>query len=596
MTLSVYSVLIALFSASSDWAGSNTCLTCHRDQHRSWQKTYHSTMTQWASRESVQGDFSGQTLTYFGESVRLESSDDGYFMSYISSDGSVSKSLPVVRTTGSHRYQQYFTQDDAAGVGNYWRLPLLWLTAEQRWTHMNAVFLGTDAQDFNAHLNLWNQNCIFCHTTGPVPGETNLDELSRRVAMGERIDYRYEPRYESRQADLGIACESCHGPGAEHARLNRNPLRRYRLHHGDEPDPSIVNPARLDAERSSSLCGQCHAQRVPLQTQDIRQWLKSGPTFRAGDKLSDHVQPIHAGMSQFELRFWPDGVPRLSAYEFQGMTESACYLSDELSCISCHSGHEGRPEGMITETGLSNTACAGCHESIGENVSEHSGHSEDSPGSLCYNCHMPRMVYGVMTLHRSHKIEIPEPMEAVFMERPDACSNCHVDHSAEWAADAIAASYAPDISDARGSRLINDYLAGDVVQRAVALYHLGRFDNGDTVKERAFVIPFLLHALDDNYPMIRWLARQSLLSFSDRDRELSASLRLDVLQDYDYIDDSDTHSQTVRILVQNWLSLNKTNLNLLPASRYVSADGRLKPSEVAARLALRSSKELEIGE
>lgn len=586
--------------AAEDWTGSGTCLTCHRDNHRSWQATYHSRMTQWSAPSTVQGEFDGQIVEYFGQKVRLEREGDRYFMSQLDDQERMIKRLPVIRTTGSHRYQQYFTQDDQAGTGNYWRLPLLWLTGERRWTHMNAVFLGKDDQDFNAHLTLWNQNCIFCHTTGPVPGETNLEELSQRLAAGQTIDYRYAPRYQSTQTELGIACESCHGPGAEHARLNRNPIRRYRLHFSDEPDPSIIHPERLPSDRSAAVCGQCHAQRVPLNPQDIRVWLDTGPTFRAGDRLEDHVRPIRADLPEFAHRFWADGVPRLSAYEYQGLTASACFESEALDCDSCHSGHSGRPEGMIEDHSLGNQVCSSCHQHIAQNLTAHTGHAPESTGSLCYNCHMPKIVYGVMTLHRSHRIEVPDPGRQARDQRPDACSNCHVDRTLDWAIRAAGAEPATDRvprSEATSAaRLIENYLSGDPVQRAVSLYHLGQYDNGDDAADRAFAVPFLLHALVDQYPMIRWFSRLALLKMAELDPGLGTQLGLSALIEWDYIGPIDQRDAIREDLNRRWREIDKRGFDLTAGGPYLTANGQLQMPLIEPRLAERDGKEIDIGE
>ena len=48
------------------YVGSANCVDCHKDRHRSWEKTYHRTMTQEASATSVVGDFNGEPLTYWG--------------------------------------------------------------------------------------------------------------------------------------------------------------------------------------------------------------------------------------------------------------------------------------------------------------------------------------------------------------------------------------------------------------------------------------------------------------------------------------------------------------------------------------------------
>ena len=59
-------------------------------------------------------------------------------------------------------------------------------------------------------------------------------------------------------AEFGIACEACHGPGAEHIAFHKSMAR------DQEVDP-IVNPAKLTHERSTEVCGQCHLVSCELR-------------------------------------------------------------------------------------------------------------------------------------------------------------------------------------------------------------------------------------------------------------------------------------------------------------------------------------------
>ena len=97
----------------------------------------------------------------------------------------------------------------------------------------------------------------------------------------------------------------------------------------------------------------------------------------------------------FASRFWQDGSPRLTAYEYQGMTRSKCFRAGKpgqrITCISCHSMHGGDPRGQLTEKMKTNAACTQCHQQFATPVQlvEHTKHPAESTGSLCYNCHMP---------------------------------------------------------------------------------------------------------------------------------------------------------------------------------------------------------------
>src|SRR4029077_17620597 len=67
----------------------------------------------------------------------------------------------------------------------------------------------------------------------------------------------------------------------------------------------------------------------------------------------------------------------------------------------------------------------------------HTHHEPTGAGARCVGCHMPRIVYGVLDIHRSHRIEVPDPARAAGLGRPDACTGCHADQSAECAAGAF---------------------------------------------------------------------------------------------------------------------------------------------------------------
>src|SRR5260370_2489754 len=45
---------------------------------------------------------------------------------------------------------------------------------------------------------------------------------------------------------------------------------------------------------------------------------------------------------------------------------------------------------------------------------------------------MPRLVYSLLTRHRSHKIEIPQIADSLGSGKPHACNLCHLDKSLGW--------------------------------------------------------------------------------------------------------------------------------------------------------------------
>jgi hypothetical protein len=542
------------------YVGSASCRACHEDHHRSWHRTFHRTMTQDASTPgAVLGDFSGAVYRYGGVAARMDRDATGAFrMTFTrqmpgaggagTAAAAMATAAPVTaiisRAVGSRRYQQYLTR---VGDREY-RLPMAFNVEERRWFHMNGAFLTPDPDDaldvpepssssssstaaaaavgssapvaarddpprfgggsYDRHVARWNDNCVFCHNVAPDPG--------RDPASGA---------FRTTVAEMGIACEACHGPGGAHARANRDPLRRYLLHLAPRADPTIVNPSRLSAERSADLCGRCHGQRI---SDDVGRFLEHGDPFVPGDNLGLYSSPLWQGTTLsgeaevFAARFWADGTPRLTAYEYQGLLQSPCTQRGTLTCTSCHGMHEGDPRGQLRPSAAADGACTGCHAALAgpAAAARHSHHDAAGPGARCVACHMPRIVYGVLDVHRSHRIEVPDPARDAAAGRPDACTGCHVDETRGWAAAETrrlwGAGGAPPATraaaDAAGwAGPLQMVLSGDPIARAVAADAIGRAPPAAGAAAGARRLGLLLDVMaNDDYPAVRHLAWRAL--------------------------------------------------------------------------------------
>jgi predicted CXXCH cytochrome family protein len=500
---------LSLHGAS--YVGSRSCKPCHPGNYASWHRTFHRTMTQQASKASVLGDFAHGRFDYMGVQARMQRDPQGRFVMEFSRRGGLEHwSATVERTVGSRRYQQYLARDRDL----YYRLPLAWNIEERRWMHMNGAFLTPDPSpsepgaaiersDYDRHVTRWNDNCIYCHNVAPNPG---LDSASGR--------------FDSTVAELGIACEACHGPASHHVERNRDPLRRFALHLSGRADPTIANPARLTPARSAQVCGHCHGQRM---APDIERVQREGDRFVPGDDLARYSRPLVRDSMQngergvFASRFWPDGTARLTAYEYQGLLQSACARRGELTCTSCHGMHEGDPRGQIRVERVGDAACTGCHSQLASDRSKasHSHHAASGEGARCVNCHMPRIVYGLVGAHRSHRIDSPRVEPSAQQGHPDACTLCHVDKPRAWAAESLQrwSGKNPAPSPASVPEVARLLLAGDPIERAIAADALGRTEASAAsapVQER---LGLLLDTLqDDGYPAVRAIAWRSLRS------------------------------------------------------------------------------------
>jgi predicted CXXCH cytochrome family protein len=498
-------------------------------------------MTAEASPASVLGDFSGATLQNDGVTARMDRDAGGGYRMTFTTPGAPARVAQVVRTVGSRRYQQYLTREGDV----WWRLPVAYHVEEKRWFPMTGAFLFSDPDpgpgpgsevgrpdvsppltsrrppfdlrpvfgggDFDRHVARWNDNCVFCHNVAPNPGR---DPVTGSFA--------------TTVAELGIACEACHGPGAEHASRNADPARRYALYAAATADPTIVNPSRLTPARSADLCGRCHGQRI---ADEVGPFLEHGDPFVPGDDLALESAPLwrdtplRGDPEAFAGRFWRDGTARLTAYEYQGLLESRCTMRGPLTCTSCHGMHEGDPRGQIRtrfEGAAGNRMCTGCHATLvaPDALARHAHHDPGAGGGSCVGCHMPRIVYGVLDVHRSHRIEIPDPARAASFGRPDACTTCHVDRTVAWAASAARMFWGGDryrpvavVPDATSPR--QAIFEGEPLARAVAADAFGRapfLAGGEGAPtDRAFRLGILLDVMaQDRYPAVRHLAWRSL--------------------------------------------------------------------------------------
>ncbi|HET8937341.1 MAG TPA: cytochrome c3 family protein [Polyangiales bacterium] len=489
------------------YVGSAQCKHCHPSHFASFARTYHSRMTREADSASVLGAFDGRSLEYLGTTASMRRENGEYWFSFQSARDAAATRVRVERTVGSHRYQQYLARDGDI----YFRLPIAWDVARKQFFHMNGAFLTTDPEldarglvsnvDYNRHVTRWNDNCIYCHNVHPNPG---LD-----AETGQ---------FETQVAELGVACEACHGPGGEHAAYNSDPVRRYALHNSGAPDPSIRNPRRMSAQRSAEVCGRCHGQRI---TSDIDRFHREGDPFVPGEALTEYSKPLTRETLQngepgmFAARFWPDGSARLTAYEYQGYLQSPCRASSQFSCESCHAMHESEPAGQMRADRKGDAACTSCHTQLraADAAATHAKHKPGSSGTTCQSCHMPDIVYGLVSIHLSHRIESPAPQLQAASGRPDACTLCHVDRTRTWATMAQGQpAPADDPAARRGlSEVAYRLSAGDPIERAVAAHALGKPGAAAALDFRRERLGLLFESAEnDAYPAVRSIARAAL--------------------------------------------------------------------------------------
>jgi predicted CXXCH cytochrome family protein len=100
-----------------------------------------------------------------------------------------------------------------------------------------------------------------------------------------------------------------------------------------------------------------------------------------------------------------------------------------VTCSDCHDPHSGRlraPGGQV---------CLGCHAADRYQTPRHHFHTAaGSRGADCVGCHMPVTTYMGVDPRHDHSFRVPRPDLSVALGVPNACTRCHADRPAAWAA------------------------------------------------------------------------------------------------------------------------------------------------------------------
>lgn len=312
------------------------CLSCHKG-YTDYVKTAHHFTSRVASKDSILGKFDDVLKTSEPELFyKLESRRDGFFQT-----GVVGTSIDFVAI--SHRFDFVIGSGRKGQTYLYWgdndqlfQLPVSYWTALNSW--VNSPGYGDRTIDFSRPVL---PRCLECHASYFEPvTDSNVSNRYRRT------DYV-----------LGVSCERCHGPGAQHIALNSAPNAK-------PTEQAIINPAKLPRARQIDLCGLCHAG-VGVA--------KAAPfSFVAGNVLANYIEfetpkadePLDVHGNQLEL-----------------LERSKCFQSSNMTCSTCHDVHEPQ-----RDPGYFSDKCLQCHKVQSCGLFPKRGRAL---AGKCVDCHLP---------------------------------------------------------------------------------------------------------------------------------------------------------------------------------------------------------------
>ena len=391
------------------YAGSGVCAECHASETALWASSDHAWALKEPTAESVMGDFNNATFTHAGITSRFFSKDGGYF---VETDGANGKpeTFQIRYTVGHRPLQQYLVETEK---GRLQVLDLAWDVTAKKWFHLypDQDAPAGDGMHWTGNYKNWQSRCAACHQTGFDKG------------------YDFPTRtYKTHWSELTVGCESCHGPGSAHIDWAKSPAS------GKNPHQSLM-PKLGPGQQQNELdvCGPCHARREAF----------SQVSPLPGSPFADHYWLATLTPDLY----FADGQQNAEVFILGSFLQSKMKAKG-VTCSNCHDGHSGA---LVAE---GNAVCTQCHSEAGNSefpslrkadydTPAHHHHAAGSEAAQCVNCHMPERSYMVIDPRRDHFFRRPDPLQAKAAGAPDACTGCHTDKTAEWAAAAIE-SWAPN--------------------------------------------------------------------------------------------------------------------------------------------------------
>ncbi|ABL01091.1 multiheme c-type cytochrome [Pelobacter propionicus] len=331
LSLTCMPLVLQAADNGKEFVGSEKCRSCHIQEYNSWKESYHAKIVRPRKAgmlkeafEKWTSDGTGPGPTKGNITGKAHTLDD------------------VQYVVGSRWKQRYLVKNEQTGNLQF---------MDKQFNRLSGMW------ENYGQKNDWDTQCATCHTTGYRI--TSYDEKAKRTTG-------------STFSERGIGCEACHGPGAKHVKAK-----------GIQRKRTIFNPANVDSQAQSKVCGYCHV-RVENETWHTAQGNpredmpapKRGDSYRAGEDWTTWTGIIMPGL-QAENPFTKEYTGDLKGlfktdeharangiYEeakhhqqYQGFIQSQHFKSGSLSCITCHSPHAGK--GKLKK--VARNSCGTCH-------------------------------------------------------------------------------------------------------------------------------------------------------------------------------------------------------------------------------------------
>ncbi len=380
--------------AMATYVGSRTCADCHSKEAELWHDSDHDLAMDWATPNTVLGDFDDAELTHFGVTSHMFRRDGKYMIHTEGPDGAMAD-FEIKYVFGVEPLQQYmveFDRPDDMPAGEIARLQVLrvsWDTRRKEWfylspPHEDQKLAPDDEFHWTGVTQRWNTMCAECHSTNL---QKNYD-----LSTGH---------YHTTFTDIDVSCEACHGPGSLHVRLAQS----WSLFWDRKRGYGLPRWKQAESIAQVDMCARCHSRQHMVY-----------PGHEAGAKYYDHF----VNELLVPRIYYADGQVLDEDYVYGSFVQSKMYHKD-VRCTDCHDPHTAR----LKHEG--NQVCTSCHtHPEGKyDTPAHHHHKAGTTGSMCVECHMPATTYMAVDDRRDHSFRVPRPDLSLRLGVPNACTGCH---------------------------------------------------------------------------------------------------------------------------------------------------------------------------
>ncbi len=331
--------------------------------------------------------------------IKLNREGDVFSFTLIDKDNPANNQTYKIAYVFGGNWNQHFE----AQVGSaYYPTPMRWIVEDGQWTAkpFNDIWWVADGTpdgrpkkpEEMPKAKTGDATCDGCHTTG--------FNAAKDKESG---------RWVGRKVELGIGCESCHGPGSKHA--------------ATKGKSDIVNPARLNAVQQDQLCGQCHSRVTNRQEKELSYPLGFVP---GNVDLEQRVK--FWTYSSNRKNFWANGYSSKNRQQYHDVQFSG-HTKAGVTCITCHDAHSPR-KGYAQLRLEKGKLCLQCHKTSAEMYKDS---TMAQAGVGCTDCHMARIANRSDATQKnkshwdasSHTFAVVMPQAADKLKMKSSCDACH---------------------------------------------------------------------------------------------------------------------------------------------------------------------------